>query len=232
MASEIAVVSPERIAGEMQRMLEDRHRSRGIRLLVDTGLAAAVLPEIVPAGREAHARLEQTLAVLDRLQQPSFPLALAALLDAWVDASGAIAVCRRWRLSGAQTDRVAWLVAHRSALCQARTAPWSRLQKVIVADGIEELLALEEATVSAAGGDTGHVAWCRSLLQQPREVLDPPPLLTGEDLLRLGVPAGPLYRTILDEVRRAQLDGEVHTSEEALRLAAALAQRLENKDGS
>ena len=226
MASEITVVSPERIGGEMQRMLVDRHRGRGIRLLLETGLASPVLPEIVPAGDEHQARLERTLAVLDRLEEPSFPLALAAVLHAWVDSSGAIGVCRRWRLSNAQMDRVAWLVEHRATLREARSMPWSTLQKVIVAEGIEDLLALEEAVVSAAGGDTGHVAWCRSLLQQPREVLDPPPLLTGDDLLRHGVPAGPIYRTVLGEVRRAQLDGEIHSQEEARSLAAALVRRV------
>jgi len=225
-AAEITVVSPERIAGEMQRMLVDRHRSRGVRLLLDTGLAAAVLPEIVPAGQEHESRLEQSLAVLDRLAEPSFPLALTALLVAWVDDSGAVAVCRRWRLSNAQTDRVGWLVEHCAALREAHNVPWSTLQKVIVADGMAELLALDEARVLAAGGDTSHVAWCRSLLQQPREVLDPPPLLTGDDLLRHGVPAGPIYRVILEEVRRAQLDGEIHSQEEARRLAAALARRV------
>jgi poly(A) polymerase len=229
MASEITVVSPERIAGEMQRMLMDRHRSRGVRLLLETGLAAAVLPEIVPAGQEHQSRLEQALAVLDRLAEPSVPLALAALLAARVDASGAVAVCRRWRLSNAQTDRVGWLVEHCAALRDARNVAWSTLQKVIVADGIEELLALEEATVPAAGGDTSHVAWCRSLLQQPREVLDPPPLLTGDDLLRHGIPAGPIYRVILEEVRTAQLDGEIHSQEEALELADRVWKRDEGR---
>ena len=225
MAPEITAVSPERIGGEMQRMLVAPHRSRGIRLLVDTGLAATVLPEIVPAGDEDQARLEQTLAVLDRLKEPGFALALAGLLHTRVDAAGAIGVCRRWRLSNAETDRVAWLVEHRAALREARGEPWSTLQRVIVAEGIEDLLALEEAAVSTAGGDTGHVAWCRSLLQQPREVLDPPPLLTGDDLLRQGIPAGPIYRTILEEIRRAQLDGEIQTREGAIRLAAAIARR-------
>ena len=94
----------------------------------------------------------------------------------------------------------------------------------MVAEGIEELLALEEATVLGRGGDTSHVAWCRSLLQQPREVLDPPPLLTGDDLLRHGVPAGPIYRVLLEEVRRAQLDGEIHSPEERLSWWTAAAQ--------
>ena len=40
-------------------------------------------------------------------------------------------------------------------------------------------------------------------------MLDPPPLVTGDDLLRHGVLTGPIYRLLLDEVRRAQLDGDL-----------------------
>jgi poly(A) polymerase len=61
---------------------------------------------------------------------------------------------------------------------------------------------------------------------QPREVLDPLPLLTGEDLLRHGIPPGPQYRALLQRLREAQLDGEIRTQAEALELA----DRLRGKD--
>ena len=227
MAPGIAVVSPERIGAEMQRTLTDPGRSRGVRLLLETGLAALVLPEIVPADDEDRRGLERSLAILDRLDGPSLPLALAALLGDRTGPSGAADVCRRWRLSNAQADRVAWLLEHRAALRTAPDVPWSAIHRLIIADWIEELLALEEATVSVAGGDMAHVAWCRSRLQQPRDLLDPPPLLTGVDLLRHGVAAGPVYRVVLDEVRRAQLDGEVRTQAEALELAGRVLRKEE-----
>ncbi len=47
-------------------------------------------------------------------------------------------------------------------------------------------------------------------------VLDPPPLLTGDDLLANGIPSGPQYRMLLERIRTAQLDGEVRTKPEAL----------------
>ena len=78
MAPEITVVSPERIGAEMQRALTDAHRSRAVRLLLETGLAAAILPEIVPHDAEQAEGLERTLATLDRLAGPALPLALAA----------------------------------------------------------------------------------------------------------------------------------------------------------
>jgi poly(A) polymerase len=188
-------------------------------MLVETHLAAVILPEVVPADAPGQGRLEATLAVLDRLPQPSFPLALAALVHDWVDPAGAGAICRRWRLSNEQAGRVAWLVAHRGVLPKARSMRWSKLQKVLVAEGIGELLDFEEAVARARLEETAAVDWCRLALQQPREVLDPPPLVTGDDLIGHGVPRGPKYRVLLERIRDAQLDGEIHTRRQALELA-------------
>jgi poly(A) polymerase len=50
-------------------------------------------------------------------------------------------------------------------------------------------------------------------------ILDPPRLLSGEDVQRLlGVPPGPEVGRALDRVRRAQVDGEIATREQAERL--------------
>lgn len=222
MAGQITVVSPERIAMEMRQMLVAPGRGTAVRLLVQTGLAEAILPEIVPADEPGTCRLDHTLAVLERLEEPGFPLALAALVYSVVDAPGAERACRRWRLSNHETDRVCWLVEHHASLDDVRTCPWSNVQRLLIADGIEDLLALAEAVARAGSLDTSHVAWCRAKLAEPPSVLNPPPLLTGEDLIRHGVPPGPLYSTLLRQVRDAQLDGEIHTQAEALALVDRL----------
>ena len=219
MAGEITVVSPERIAMEMHRMLVDPRRGEAIRLVLDAGLAPAVLPEIVPDNEAARRRLDHALAVLERVAKPEFPLALGALLHELVDPAGARRVCNRWRLSNKETDRVAWLVEHHAALGGARSMAWSVLQPLLIAEGIEDLLALSEAA-SPVGCD--EVAYCRPLLEQPREVLDPPPLITGDDLLAHGVSSGPQYRILLGRARAAQLDEQIHTKQEALALVDRL----------
>jgi tRNA nucleotidyltransferase/poly(A) polymerase len=217
MAATIHVVSPERIGGEMQRILVDWHRAPGIRLLLDVGLAAEVLPEIAGPTPEDAERLAGALALLAQLEKPGLPLALAALLVPWVDAEFAAAVCQRWRLSNDQAHRTAWLIEHRGALRGGAAKPWSALQRLFIDPGMADLVALEEAAVRAGQADPSDAAWARAALGRPREELDPPPLLTGNDLIASGVPRGPRYRVILDRVRNAQLDGQLHTRDDALR---------------
>ena len=219
MAAEITVVSPERVAMEMRRMLVEPKRAEAVRLMLDTGLATALLPEIVPGDDAGRQRRDHALAVLERLSEPGFPLALGALLQELVDPAGARRVCRRWRLSNKETARVAWLVEHQAVLSTARSIRWSVLQPILIAEGIEDLLALYQA---AAPSGADEVAYCRRLLGQPREQLDPPPLLTGDDLLAHGVPSGPQYRMLLRQVRHAQLDGEIHTKADAMALVERL----------
>ena len=72
MAGQIHVVSPERIAMEMRPLLADPGRGGAVRLLVETGLAAAVLPEIVP-GDDGTAAAGSRAGGPGRLEHPAFP---------------------------------------------------------------------------------------------------------------------------------------------------------------
>jgi tRNA nucleotidyltransferase (CCA-adding enzyme) len=51
---------------------------------------------------------------------------------------------------------------------------------------------------------------------RPRAELDPPPLVTGADLIAAGVESGPEMGAILARIRQLQLDGEIATREDAL----------------
>jgi hypothetical protein len=51
---------------------------------------------------------------------------------------------------------------------------------------------------------------------RPRAELDPPPLVTGSDLLAAGVAEGPALGAALARIRALQLDGVITTREAAL----------------
>jgi poly(A) polymerase len=222
MAAEIRDVSPERIAMEMRRVLTESGRVQGVRLFIELGLAATVLPEIVPHDAVSRQLVDVALNVLGRLKKPGFPLALAALLGQRADAAAVRALGLRWKLSNKESDEAAWLVEHRKALVGARSMPWSKLQPLLVHPWAEALIALHE--VSSPQGPE-EAAYCRERLAEPREKLDPPPLVTGDDLRQHGLQPGPAFKVILQAIRDAQLDGEIRTHEEAIALALNLMKR-------
>jgi tRNA nucleotidyltransferase/poly(A) polymerase len=233
MAREITIVSAERIATEMRLMLVHPRRASAVDMLREVGLLAVIVPELAmanqpgettPIGRPADEAWLAALDTLDALREPGFPLALAALLHPFVEAKGAAEIARRWRLSNREIARVRWLVGHQPALEGAERAPWSRLQPIVVAEGIEDLVSLVEAQSAAAGRTSPEAAYCRELLKKPRHELDPPPLVSGDDLIELGVPRGKEYARLLREVRDAQLDKQVTTKAEALDLVGRLRQ--------
>ena len=230
MADQILQVSAERIAGEMQRLLTAPFRVQGVRLLVATGLARPLLPEILLPDGQPNPEWDRSVHLLERLERPSFPLALAALLAGICTPRQVLAVGRRWRLSNQVTERAAWLVEHHQSLHQPADQPWSKLQPILIHPGIQELLALMEAKVLLGWVAPEDVRFCRQKLALPPELLNPPPLITGDDLIRLGIPQGPIYKKILDQVRSAQLDGLIQSADQALQLAQKIAQNEKNSE--
>lgn len=209
MADQIRVVSAERIAQELRKILKNRHRARGVRLLREFGLVEHILPDYVAPD-------SATLAGLEKLpDDASFELAFAVVLHG-LDQGQIADLTRRLRLSNAEAERLAWLVRYDRFLADASTLRGSQLKPVLMHPGIGELLALHRAH----GID---VEFCERVLRQtPPEALNPRPLLTGDDLRDSGLKPGPDFKRLLDALREAQLDGTVTTKEEAQALAKQL----------
>jgi poly(A) polymerase len=220
MADQIGVVSAERIAAELERMLVHGNRRLAVELLRDTGLLAATLPEV---GQPP----DRVLRVLAALERPSFSLGLAALFRLAADTPDeAAALCEsasgRLKLSNDITDLAVWLVRNQCALRGARSAAWAKMQRLLIRPEIQELVALEAAVLAVEGLPGEDLEFVREKLALAPEVLNPPPLLTGDDLIRHGVPRGPLYKTLLDRVRYEQLEGRIVSQQEALELVDRL----------
>jgi tRNA nucleotidyltransferase (CCA-adding enzyme) len=57
--------------------------------------------------------------------------------------------------------------------------------------------------------------WVSLYITQLRSVQ---PILTGHDLAKLGLASGPIYKTILDDLLYARLDGRVVTADDEIAL--------------
>lgn len=229
MASEVTVVSAERIAAEMERMLVHPNRAIAFHLLRDTKLLEMILPELEAFFREKPDRREPTFQVFARLEpievtpndgqdRSAMAVALATLLREAIDVETIEEICRRWRLSNRVTGRAVWLSKYHRTLAQAKSLRWSELQPILIEPGINDLLCMLEAVSVIEPELCDNLAYCRECLAQPPEVVNPAPLLDGGDLLRQGIKPGPELGRLLALVRTAQLDGQIATKEEAMRL--------------
>lgn len=231
MASQLVAVSAERVAQELRRMLVDAHRQRAIELCEELGLLPLVFPELLPVVRRDDA-WHITKCMLRLLQQPSFPLALATLHDRLGDCGfesfdpmqRVIDAGRRLKLSNQEIDAAAWLLKHRATIRKASQQSLARLKRTLCEPGAYELVDLMRVEDLAVGRDPADSLFCDEFLATtPSHELNPPPFVTGDDLKRLGLVPGPRFKGLLDQLRDAQLNGEVSTREAALKLAGELA---------
>lgn len=248
-APEVTVVSPERIAQELRGMLGVRGQAEAASLLMDVGLVAAILPELLtlrdlPNSTPGNDRWTATLTLLREIETPAslpFPMALAALLldvgreeardDAETAARGAVLVGkigRRLKLSNDEREGAVWLVKHQFALDNAANRPWSEVQPVLAHPLAVDLLSLVTSRHAVRQVSADDVEFCRAKLALPREQLDPAPWVTGDDLVRLGLRPGRAFAEVLRTIRVAQLDETVTTREAAMELALRLSGRLDD----
>ena len=147
------------------------------------------------------------LAARRLLQEPSFELAFAVLL---LGVSNIEVICRRLKLSNDELEKTAWLVRQQEALREADKLSLAKLKRLLAHPFRDDLLALTRSTLLAEQGDLHQVLFCERFLETtPPEVLNPPPLVTGNDLIELGLRPGPRFKQMLEEVRDAQLNGKL-----------------------
>jgi poly(A) polymerase len=218
MAHLVTTVSPERIAAELRAMVSRTGRRRAVELLEETGLAREVVPELAPTSDTARQAWRRQAAMIGGLDEPSLPQALA-LLGAERPAAVLAGVSARLRLSNFEAKAATWLHAAIVELeggDALEKRPWSSVQPW-VADPRAPLLAdLLRARAAHGLGGPPAAAWFTAQVERPRHEIDPPPLVTGTDLLAAGVLPGPAMGEALQRIRRLQLDGEIATREEAI----------------
>ena len=129
-------------------------------------------------------------------------------------------ICRRFRFSNDDTAQVAALVANHLRFKDVPQMKASTLKRFVRLDRFDEHLELNRLDCLSSHRNLENFEFVkRFLAETPPEQVRPPRLLTGDDLIALGLSPGPSFRAILDAVEEAQLNGRVSSKEDALRLA-------------
>jgi len=232
-------VSAERLGQELRFILTDECPALGLRLMDEWGILAHVLPEVeatkgceqpVNYHPEGDVFVHSLLAVEKLGARPAFTLALGTLLHdigkprsaldrterAWFPnhdrfgAELALEVCKRLRVTREERERICWLIARHHYFMNGRDMRMSTLKRLFAEPGFEQLAAVHRADALAScgiGPDYEYIMASRSEIKP--DAVAPDPLLTGRDLMALGMEPGPEMGRVLGLLRDAQLDGLV-----------------------
>jgi putative nucleotidyltransferase with HDIG domain len=246
LAPAVDQVSNERVRDELTRMLTEGHARRAFEMLDATGLLAQVLPEVVRMkGVEQPPQYHpegdvwvHTLMLLDGLPAGT-PVALAwgALFhdigkpttfrvapdrirfDGHVEAGVRIAeeICKRLRFPNYEIEQILSLIDNHMRFADVRKMKESTLKRFFRLQNFDQHLALHRLDSLASHGSLELYDFARQRFETvPQEEVRPQLLLTGKDLIEAGYRPGPQFSQMLAMAEDAQLEGTIHTREEAL----------------
>lgn len=247
LAPQIHLVSNERIREELTRILIEGGARRGFELLDATGLLHEILPESermkgVQQPAQFHPEGDvwiHTLLMLESLPpNPTPELALGVLLhdvgkpptfrvadrirfDGHAEVGVEISkdILTRLRFPNDTIEQVLQLVANHMRFMNAPKMNASTLKRFIRMDRFDEHLELHRLDCMGSNGRLSTWEFVKGKLEElPPEQLRPRRLITGDDLIAAGYKPGPQMKVILAAVEDAQLEGAIHTPEEALTL--------------
>ena len=245
-------ISPERIRDEFSKILTCPRRRKGIEMLVETELMLHIVPEFLktlgceqppewhPEGDVythtcimlemlgAHAPLELCLAVLlhDIAKPPCQTFGDRIRFNGH-DAMGAdmaAAILRRLRYPNDVIAAVVPMVARHMQFMNVKQMRTAKLKRFMAEPTFQQEMELHRVDCGSSNGFTDNYEFLEAKAQEfAAEPLIPPPLVTGRDLIQLGLTPGPRFREILEAVQTEQLEGRILDRQPALEYLKALA---------
>jgi poly(A) polymerase len=247
-ARHIKIISAERVFAELGKMLAGPNPGKSRSLLRDTGLLEYILPEVenlrgVEQPLQFHPEGDvfvHTVKTLEFLpENPSPALAWAALLHDIgkpptmtvsdrirfnnhhrAGAAMSEAALKRLKAPNALTDAVTSMVENHMNFMNVEKMRLSTLKKFLSRETIRDELELHRADCLSSHGDLTNYDFVKEKLEAFKaEQIKPRPLISGRDLIEMGLKPSPLFGKILGEVYDMQLEDKITAREEAVSAA-------------
>jgi poly(A) polymerase len=135
-------------------------------------------------------------------------------------------ICRRMRFSNDETGQILALVENHMRFADTPRMKPSTLKRFFRLNNFPEHLALHKMDCLASSlnfnGNLSNYNFAKQAYESiPEEEVRPNPLLTGRELIAAGYLPGAAFKAMLHAVEEAQLEGAIHTAEEAMALIEA-----------
>ncbi len=245
-ASKIMQISVERIFSELNKILTGYNADIAFLLLDKTNLLHYVLPEIenlkgVKQPPEFHPEGDvwvHTLMMLKSLNQPSSELAWGTLLHdigkpptftfnkngresfpshAKVGAQMTNKILKRFRCSNEFIESVNTLVYYHMSFGDVKNMKQSTLRRMLARKTFSTELELHRIDCLNSHKKLDNYFFLQTKVKEfENESPVPKPLLSGHDIIKLGIPEGKRIGILLKNLEECQLNREINSRDEAL----------------
>jgi tRNA nucleotidyltransferase/poly(A) polymerase len=230
----LGVISRERIAMELFKILSAPFPLKGIVPFIATGLYRYALPQ----GFVDHVNMTRTIQRFGMFEANKDAMLGMAMLFADIDAhfcgdavdpEADLKKPKRenladyLKLSNGQKDELAYMKYHVLCFGQHLTGAYplteASLKRRLRQPGVElalEIMTQDEVMGKSSYGVEALMAFVLKVKAYTPEQIKPAPLATGKDLIDAGIPAGPIFTSILFDIESHQLNGVWTTKEQAM----------------
>lgn len=134
-----------------------------------------------------------------------------------VGAEMAEQILHRLKCSNATTESVCAMVANHMNFMHVQQMRTAKVKRFMARPTFEEEMELHRVDCGSSNGLTDNYDFLRAKGEEfAAEPLIPPPLVTGKDLIDLGLKPGPAFKDILGQVQTEQLEGKLTERNAAL----------------
>jgi tRNA nucleotidyltransferase (CCA-adding enzyme) len=203
-------ITGERVRNELTLLLKEHEPERGLAMLEGYEALRAIHPALVftyvNMSDFQTVREKLSMEMCENLSRHEITDVYWALWLARIPPPDAAAVCERLLMGKTETDTVisASELVHEVGILKDTGAKGSMV--VARLDGVPEIALLAAWVI----GDETMRGYLQRYVSEWQHIR---PTTNGNTLKSLGLPPGPAYKRILDQLRAARIDGEVTTDE-------------------
>ncbi|MHC4562964.1 MAG: CCA tRNA nucleotidyltransferase [Planctomycetota bacterium] len=205
-APRITSISGERIFDELSKMLSEPTALRALTDLHRLGMIQHIVPELF--GRDG-----QWADVMRRVEAVGGCKDLQLTLGAVLVGLGREAIgpaLRRWGASNELRSSIAWMAEHIDDWRKAPDLPLCDFKRLIACAHFDRLCLLWLSEEQAATGTVEcHRRMRERLTSIDPNLISPPPFVTGDDLMAMGLTEGPQLGDLLRGLYDAQLNEDI-----------------------
>ncbi len=137
-------------------------------------------------------------------------------------------ILRRLRYSNSVIDAVVPMVARHMQFMNVQKMRVAKLKRFMAEPSFDQEMELHRVDCGSSNGFTDNYEFLQAKAKEfAAEPLIPPPLVTGRDLIELGLQPGPRFKEILEALQTEQLEGRIQERDPALEYLQQLVQILE-----